>query len=66
MHELADKTGRRIALTADDGTVIADSARMLGAAPELPSVPAATIDVRNSGGAKLASVSGAMTCVHRP
>lgn len=57
VHDLADKLGRRVAVTADDGSVIADSARMLGAAPDLPSVPAATIDVRNSGGAKLAGVS---------
>jgi two-component system sensor histidine kinase BaeS len=49
VHELAAKSGRRIAVTQPDGTVIADSARMLGAAPELPSVPAATIDARDSG-----------------
>ena len=42
VKSLADQFGRRIALTEPDGTVIADSARMLGAAPELPSVPAAT------------------------
>jgi two-component system sensor histidine kinase BaeS len=60
VHELADKLGRRVAVTADDGSVIADSARMLGAAPELPSVPAATIDVRKSSGAKLAGISSAL------
>ena len=58
VHDLADKLGRRIAVTDLDGTMIADSARMLGAGPELPSVPAATIDARNEGFAKL---SGAMT-----
>ncbi|MFB6723475.1 sensor histidine kinase [Kribbella sp. NPDC056345] len=50
VRRLADDLGRRIALTKPDGTVIADSARVLGAAPELPSVPAATIDARNEGG----------------
>src|SRR4051812_38289444 len=60
VHQLADELGRRVAVTADDGSVIADSARMLGAAPDLPSVPAATIDVRSSGGAKLAGISGVM------
>ncbi|MEV0282507.1 ATP-binding protein [Kribbella sp. NPDC050820] len=54
VHELSDELGRRIALTKPDGTVIADSARMLGAGPELPSVPAATVDVRTQGNAKLA------------
>jgi two-component system sensor histidine kinase BaeS len=53
VRALADKTGRRIALTEPDGTVIADSARVLGAGPDLPSVPAATIDARSS------SVAGA-------
>lgn len=50
VHRLADQLGRRVALTEPDGTVIADSARMLGAGPELPSVPAATIDARSQGG----------------
>ncbi|MFG1624259.1 sensor histidine kinase [Kribbella sp. NPDC049227] len=50
VHRLADQLGRRVALTEPDGTVIADSARMLGAGPPLPSVPAATIDARNQGG----------------
>ncbi|WP_329004533.1 HAMP domain-containing histidine kinase [Kribbella sp. NBC_00709] len=59
VHELADKLGRRVAVTTDDGSVIADSARMLGAAPELPSVPAATIDVRNAGVSKLSAISSA-------
>ena len=54
VHELAGKLGRRIAVTEPDGTVIADSARMLGAGPELPSVPAATIDARNDGTLKFA------------
>lgn len=31
VHRLADQLGRRVALTEPDGTVIADSARMLGA-----------------------------------
>ncbi|MFK4083279.1 sensor histidine kinase [Kribbella sp. NPDC020789] len=57
VHRLADELGRRIALTEPDGTVIADSARMLGAAPELPSVPAATIDARNQGGYVLAGTA---------
>ena len=50
VHRLADELGRRVALTGPDGTVIADSARMLGAGPDLPSVPAATIDARTQGG----------------
>ena len=54
VHDLAGKLGRRIAVTEPDGTVIADSARMLGAGPELPSVPAATIDARNDGTVKFA------------
>ncbi|WP_405063080.1 ATP-binding protein [Kribbella sp. NBC_01505] len=60
VRRLADELGRRIALTEPDGTVIADSARMLGAAPELPSVPAATIDARQqgSGGLLFSGVSG--------
>ncbi|MGZ0149887.1 sensor histidine kinase [Kribbella sp. WER1] len=49
VHDLADRLGRRVAVTAENGTVIADSARVLGAAPELPSVPAATIDARGGG-----------------
>ncbi|GAA2833030.1 sensor histidine kinase [Kribbella solani] len=57
VHDLADKLGRRIAVTAEDGTVITDSARILGAAPELPSVPAATIDARNDGSATLAGTT---------
>ncbi|MFI5691447.1 sensor histidine kinase [Kribbella sp. NPDC051586] len=54
VHDLAGKLGRRVAVTTDDGSVIADSARMLGAAPQLPSVPAATIDARNVAVSKLA------------
>jgi len=49
VNSLSDKTGRRIALTDADGAVLADSARMLGAGPELPSVPAATVDARGQG-----------------
>jgi two-component system sensor histidine kinase BaeS len=58
IHDLSDELGRRIALTDADGTVIADSARMLGAGPSLPSVPAATVDARNQGTAKF---SGAVS-----
>ncbi|WP_427887358.1 sensor histidine kinase [Kribbella sp. GL6] len=58
VHDLADRLGRRVAVTTEDGSVIADSARMLGAAPELPSVPAATIDARGGGIGKL---GGTMT-----
>ncbi|MFF1818841.1 sensor histidine kinase [Kribbella sp. NPDC058245] len=61
VHRLADETGRRIALINDDGTVIADSARMLGAAPELPSVPAATIDARQQGMAFTATAGAAVS-----
>ncbi|HET6299457.1 MAG TPA: HAMP domain-containing sensor histidine kinase [Kribbella sp.] len=46
VEDLADQTGRRVALTDSDGQVIADSARLLGAGPDLPSMPAATIDAR--------------------
>lgn len=46
VRSLADETGRRIALTRVDGSIIVDSARVLGAGPDLPSVPAATIDPR--------------------
>ncbi|GAA3570019.1 HAMP domain-containing sensor histidine kinase [Kribbella ginsengisoli] len=55
---LSDQTGRRIALTKPDGTVLADSARMLGAGPDLPSVPAATIDVSTQPGVSMWSTSG--------
>ncbi|NEA36340.1 HAMP domain-containing sensor histidine kinase [Streptomyces sp. SID13031] len=58
---LSDKTGRRIALTDADGAVIADSARTLGAGPDLPSVPAATVDARNEGGGYFNAVAGATT-----
>ncbi len=58
VHDLSDELGRRIALTDSDGAVIADSARMLGAGPALPSVPAATIDARSQG---TANVSGALS-----
>jgi two-component system, OmpR family, sensor histidine kinase BaeS len=54
VRQAADRTGRRVAVTAPDGTVIADSAH--GA--ELPSVPSATIDVAaGSFGAKFTAVS---------
>ncbi|ADB36028.1 histidine kinase [Kribbella flavida DSM 17836] len=49
VHDLAEGTGRRIALTTADGTVIADSATLLGAGPDLPSMPAATINARDQG-----------------
>ncbi|GAA3079850.1 two-component system sensor histidine kinase BaeS [Kribbella aluminosa] len=58
VHDLADRLGRRVAVSTEDGSVIADSARMLGAAPELPSVPAATIDARGGGMGKM---GGTMT-----
>jgi two-component system sensor histidine kinase BaeS len=48
VRQLAEQTGRRIALKDAGGTTIVDSARVLGAGPDLPSVPAATIDARNS------------------
>ncbi|HEY3562862.1 MAG TPA: HAMP domain-containing sensor histidine kinase [Kribbella sp.] len=60
VHDLAGKLGRRVAVTAEDGSLIADSARRLGAAPELPSVPAATIDARSVGMPKLAGISSTM------
>jgi signal transduction histidine kinase len=41
VRQAAERTGRRVAITTPDGSVIADSARGV----ELPSVPAATIDV---------------------
>src|SRR5262245_25035232 len=41
VREAAERTGRRVAVTAPDGTVIADSAH----SAQLPSVPSATIDV---------------------
>lgn len=58
VRSLAGQTGRRVALTDPDGRVIADSARMLGAAPELPSVPAAKIDARAnvSGGVAFGAI----------
>jgi two-component system sensor histidine kinase BaeS len=59
LRSLAEENGRRIALTEPDGTVIADSARRLGAGPELPSVPAATIDARQqSGGLFVSKIAG--------
>ena len=61
VNELADKLGRRVAVTDAGGTVIADSARMLGAGPDLPSVPAATIDARNGGAAKFAGAMSVYT-----
>jgi two-component system sensor histidine kinase BaeS len=44
VRELAERTGRRIALTAADGTEIADSARVGGFTAHLPPAPAARID----------------------
>ncbi|MFG1819078.1 sensor histidine kinase [Kribbella sp. NPDC049174] len=61
VHDLSDELGRRIALTDADGTVIADSARMLGAGPALPSVPAATVDARSQGTAKFAGAVSVFT-----
>jgi signal transduction histidine kinase len=58
VSSLSGKTGRRIALTQPDGTVLADSARKLGAGPDLPSVPAATIDVSRQPGVSMWSTSG--------
>jgi two-component system, OmpR family, sensor histidine kinase BaeS len=60
---LSDQTGRRIALTDADGAVIADSARTLGAGPDLPSVPAATVDARNEaqGGVAFSLAANATT-----
>ncbi|MFC0624976.1 sensor histidine kinase [Kribbella deserti] len=55
--QLANQTGRRIAVTAPDGKVIADSARTLGAAPELPGRPAGTLDVLNQSASMVASFS---------
>ncbi|GAB3827328.1 sensor histidine kinase [Kribbella italica] len=73
VHQLADETGRRVALTDADGSAIADSAKMLGASPDLPSVPAATIDARSQGGGALLraqAVAGvsvrSMTSVTKP
>ncbi|WP_350280000.1 HAMP domain-containing sensor histidine kinase [Kribbella sp. HUAS MG21] len=57
VNDLADRLGRRVAVTAENGAVIADSARMLGAAPELPSVPAATIDARSEGVPKMVGMT---------
>src|SRR3954467_12425823 len=58
VHDLADKLGRRIAVVTADGSMLADSARMLGAAPDLPSVPAATIDARTGDFGKLSGPMG--------
>ncbi|MGW4113280.1 sensor histidine kinase [Actinosynnema sp. NPDC004786] len=45
VRELAEATGRRIALTGPDGTPFVDSAVLLGGVPaDLPAAPAATID----------------------
>jgi two-component system, OmpR family, sensor histidine kinase BaeS len=57
VRQAAERTGRRVAVTAPDGTVIADSAH--GA--ELPSVPSATIDV--ASGNYLAKYPGAVSVV---
>lgn len=62
VRSLADETGRRVALTAADGTVIADSAKRLGAAPELPSVPAATIDAKQQGSGMFVSPAAWHRC----
>ena len=57
VHDLANDLGRRVAVTKPDGTMIADSARILGAGPDLPSVPAATIDATGQGTAKFAGAA---------
>jgi len=62
---LAEQTGRRVALTDADGSVIADSARLLGAGPDLPSVPAATIDAR-TGGTNVALTKSSEVAVAMP
>jgi signal transduction histidine kinase len=56
----ADRTGRRIALTDGSGRVIADSARDGGAVPELPSMPAATIDVASPTSGAIAVMAPVM------
>lgn len=66
VRSLADETGRRVALTAADGTVIADSAKRLGAAPELPSVPAATIDAKQQGSGMFVSPAGGIAAQAAP
>lgn len=55
--QLANETGRRIAVTTDDGKVIADSARTLGTAPELPGRPAAALDVLEQPGLTVTSAT---------
>ena len=66
VRDLAAQTGRRVALTEPDGTVIADSARMLGASPELPSVPAATIDAASQGNGLFKAVGGGAAMSNTP
>jgi two-component system sensor histidine kinase BaeS len=62
VRELAEQTGRRIALTTSEGVPIVDSARLLGQDPvDLPSVPAATIDATDPGAAVARSVPASGT-----
>lgn len=54
VRNLAEQTGRRIALTTPDGKTIADSDRLLGRdSGDPPSVPAAQIDAARSFGPQL-------------
>ncbi|HEY3002011.1 MAG TPA: ATP-binding protein [Kribbellaceae bacterium] len=48
VEAMAQRYGRRIALLAADGSVLADSAGGTGERPRLPSIPAATIDATGS------------------
>jgi two-component system sensor histidine kinase BaeS len=67
VQTLANRTGRRIAVTTADGSVVADSARSLGAGPELPSRPAATLDVTAQGAVfGGAMISSSSTVAGRP
>lgn len=51
VRKLATQTGRRIALTTEDGDTIVDSARLLDDPARLPSMPAATVDPLSIPGA---------------
>ncbi|QNE19841.1 HAMP domain-containing histidine kinase [Kribbella qitaiheensis] len=65
VRQLADQTGRRIALMTAEGTTVVDSARVLGAGPDLPSVPAATIDAKNAGPGSAGMFVGAVSATAR-
>ncbi|NED98768.1 sensor histidine kinase [Phytoactinopolyspora halotolerans] len=59
--ELAERTGRRVALTTMDGDVVADSAGAAGdGAPPLPSAPTAEIDAVAAGDSGLSATSVAI------